>query len=345
MPQVTSLTQVPPGCATSLYEIRRIDFSQLGIVFTDRGIFPQYVAAPTSEQPARRRGIVTAGLSCPSKQPMPLHVLTGNPAQRNGRTSVTTHLLRGAVPSGSFYRVSDSLLVASPELTYLHSCMNNRILPNIELALEWCGTYALRANGQSCKFDIKPLTSVKALQVFIEKIRYPRGGPAARAALKWAQDGMASPRESELFLIVVLPADQGGYAFPIPLVNAKIPLDGTDSSSLSDSEFYRADLLWKEKRVILEYDGHEDHEVNPEQIVADKERRSVLAVLGYQVIVVTKRDLQNAKLLERKMTQLALALGIHIPYRDEARWSTHHALFSWLCNPAHEHLPFWCEYR
>ena len=162
--------------------------------------------------------------------------------------------------------------------------------------------------------------------------------------LPWVAEGLASPRETEVYLLLVLPARLGGFALPAPFVNQQIPLVGTAFASLTDHLFFIADLLWPWANLILEYDGSEDHESTTQQIASDKERRSILAAMGYTVIVISRHDLDSLARFERKVRQIAIALGMcfeEIGVDNAAR----RTLFNWLFDATHDHVPFGYGYR
>jgi hypothetical protein len=62
------------------------------------------------------------------------------------------------------------------------------------------------------------------------------------------------------------------------------------SVAVGGAELYRLDLAYEFHRVCVEYDGVEFH-TTPDQVAADRRRRSWLADHGWRVIVVTKEDL------------------------------------------------------
>ena len=120
---------------------------------------------------------------------------------------------------------------------------------------------------------------------------------------------------------------------------------GTSAEGLTSKAFFIVDLVWKDKKVVLEYDGFDDHEKDPAKVAEDKERRSVLAALGYTVIVMTRRDLESETAFRSKAAQVAFALGVELPVFDWREAQAHTALFNWLTNPYHDHMPFGCGYR
>ena len=316
MPTSTGFTAVPDSCIASARGITHIDLSPIA-------------ALPALLDASDPR----------------LHVMVGTQARKWSSQKIRTHVMLAPLPPGSLYRVSPEIFVASPELTLLQLGRSERLLPCIELACEWSGSYALDLGEIGCHYDRVPVTDLARLNGLLAHRPAIRGSSAMLKVAKYVGEGLASPRETECFLILVLPTRLGGFALPAPLINQQIPLDSRPFGKLSRQRFYVVDFLWPDARLVVEYDGLEDHEMSPQQIAADKERRSVLAALGYTVIVITKRDLESLSALERKVRQIAFVLGAKEgqAWDEEEAAETHtarKALFAWLFDCRHDHLPF-----
>lgn len=339
---------VPANTVTGYGMLREIDLAPLGLTFTDSGAVARYVeqrvdwGSRKDQEPEWR--FVPAGLAFAPGVPTPLHVLTSDMRQRAKHPNIVTHLLRGDLPKGSFYRVSESIVVASPELAFLQACHPQYDLPNIELVLELCGTYALYPGELPCRFDVSPVTSCEKLATYVKCSSGRHGVQAARRALSWACDDIASPREEELYLLLTLPTRKGGYGLPDPLVNDSIDDDELEGLPESMKHHYVPDLQWKRggRKIILEYDGYEEHESDPLKVAADKERRSIIAAQGSAVIVMTKRDLVDVGALRNKVAQLCYALDLKL---QEPEPAVHASLFDWLTNSLRDHLPYGYGYR
>ena len=351
-PEPTALTEVPEDCATSFRCLSRISLEPLGIALTPSGAVASYEERPIGWGSRKGNesvsGLVPRGLAIPPGTTADIHVLTPEASQRGKHPHVRAHLLKGGLPEGSLYRISDGLLVTSPELTFMQVCDTRRTLPNLELALELCGTYAFYPSALPCRFDIAPVTSRERLRTFLACIGRRWGTKQVAKTLQWVRDGFASPREAELFLMLVLPVEMGGYGLPAPEVNVEASREvGLAVAGLPQSARFVPDLVWtcEDRKVVLEYDGMEEHESDVRKVAADKERRSELAARGYAVIVVTKRDLTSMNALQTKVSQLMRALNRELrePSSEDAR--SRSRLFRWLFNPRHDHLPFGYGYN
>ena len=280
MPTPLTLTSVPNSCTAGARRISRVDLS------------------PLDKLPIPSDG---------SKSD--LHVMVSDQTHKWRNREVRAHLSLSTLPPESIFRVSPEIIVASPELTLLQLARTSSLLPSIELACEWCGSYALTSGEDSCLYDRTPITDLTRLKKLLAQKPKPRGSTAMIKVVEFASERLASPRETECLLILVLPVRLGGFALPVPLVNQQIPLGSTPFG-----------------------------------------RRSVLAALGYTVIVITKRDLESLPALERKVQQIVFALGVKVESPMDEKGSSEaqkarKALFAWLFDCKHDHLPFGFGYQ
>lgn len=337
----------PFDSISSYRELARIDLSPIGLNLTSQGAFSLRSQQVVTVHDDKRCYPVIfhppVGASIPPGSLAPLNILVCSKNHSRSPLTMQPYVLNSALPPLSFCKISESLYVTSPALTYVQSCLTQRMLPNIELGLEWCGSYALSAPCCLRAGRAKNILCADEIRDYIDSLRHLKGIAAAREAATWLVDGLASPREAEVYLLLVLPQDHGGFGLPQPLVNAVIPLRGTSAEGLTSDSFYVADLMYLigKSGVIVEYDGKDDHERNPDDVLRDKERRSVLAAMGYTVIVITRHDLSTPQRLRQKIEQIARAIDVTIPCEQtnevqEARAN----LVKWLLNPSHDHLPF-----
>ncbi len=137
-----------------------------------------------------------------------------------------------------------------------------------------------------------PLATRDQLEATHRRFLGGRGSKARRLAIDLANDGSESPRESELRVLLVT------AGLPEPECNVEI-YDGTRFIA-------RVDLLFRDERTILEYDG--DHHRDPRQWSRDQRRRAELESLGYRYTSVTARDFDDPSALLARIRRL-LAQG------------------------------------
>ncbi|MCR4871207.1 MAG: hypothetical protein K5859_07920, partial [Atopobiaceae bacterium] len=86
--------------------------------------------------------------------------------------------------------------------------------------------------------------------------------------------------------------------------------------------------------VIFEYDGEFDHSTR-DRVARDKERRSVLASMGFTVVVGTKDSVAEEAAFRRKMAQVFKALGIRMPSFRKEELAAQESLRRTIFNPSH----------
>ena len=132
----------------------------------------------------------------------------------------------------------------------------------------------------------------------------------ARRAARLVRDGVDSPMETRLRLLLVL------AGLPEPVANHII--------RSGDGEWrMRFDLCYEAVRVIVEYDGRQ-HADSAEQWHRDLTRREELDHLGWRIIVVTGHDLYTDPLAVLVRVRDALRdRGAHVRTTFKPEWELH----------------------
>lgn len=126
-----------------------------------------------------------------------------------------------------------------------------------------------------------PLTSIGRLALAVAAIKGQRGVKNLRVALTLLNDKAESPKESILRVELVL------AGLPEPEVNV-------DVFDAFGRFIARADLLYRQYGLILEYEGLQ-HLLDPNQWQHDIERIRKLEDAGWRVIRVTQADLKDLR--------------------------------------------------
>ena len=138
-----------------------------------------------------------------------------------------------------------------------------------------------------------------------------RGCRVARRAAAFAREGVDSPQETRLRLLVVL------AGLPEPRVN--LIIRGPDGSWLR-----RYDLAYEELQLILEYDGRR-HADDTQQWLTDIYRREELDQIRWRLVIVTSEGIYQEPLrtLERVRGALVAsgAVGVRRTFKPE--WRLH----------------------
>jgi hypothetical protein len=144
----------------------------------------------------------------------------------------------------------------------------------------------LVAAGDWLIFRRSPRTSQARLVEAVARYSRQRGVKKLRLAATLLNEGAESPRESRLRVEIVL------AGLPVPEVNVEL----FDARGLF---LARADLLFREYKLILEYEGLQ-HLTDPGQWRRDIDRTHALEDEGWRIIRVTAEDLRDPRrLLER----------------------------------------------
>lgn len=139
------------------------------------------------------------------------------------------------------------------------------------------------------------------------------GVAKARRALKYLADGSASPKESQLALLLGLPCVMGGYGLGVPRMNEEITFV-KGSRKATDSDMNYVDLYWPEAKLAVEYDSDLAH-IGSDEIARDAIKKNALAVAGINVVTVTKKQLMSYAEMEKVAHVVAKHLGVRIRAR------------------------------
>ncbi|MDO4796944.1 MAG: DUF559 domain-containing protein [Coriobacteriales bacterium] len=178
-----------------------------------------------------------------------------------------------------------------------------------ELACELCGTYSKQDTKRGFKNRDVPLVNTFQLFAFVTSVNHNRGATRAYEAIRWAVDGLNSPMETALYLMLCLPRMWGGLALPRPRSNWVLDVP----SGLWQKTRHRhimPDLYWPEFALIVEFFGEDAHEGRE---VPDAERQELAQDMGYKVITFRNDDLQDLRRFNAKAGVVARYLGHELP--------------------------------
>ena len=284
--------------------------------------------SPPSEAPdttALLQGY-TLGLS------FPLDVMVSTQNAKRKVEGARIHVFSGLMPDGSFVDVGEGIFVASPEFCFLLMARELELTRLIELGYGLCGMYMqLQENssstagrvlsGKSLRDRSRP-TSKKRLSAFLSRMSGVSGKNRAQRALRYVANGSASPMETKLAMLLVLPNMLGGYALPMPELNSEIVPPKSLRQSLSQGSFF-CDLYWRKPDVAVEYDSDEHHSGSL-AMSKDSIKRNVLALSETYVISVTKRQVYSTVELERVAKLVAKSIGHRLRYKECAKFDLAH---------------------
>lgn len=223
--------------------------------------------------------------------PAPIDILV--PADNSPRCpeGFRLHKQHCQLPKHSLYPLWDGVHVVSPELCFVQMCDSLSFAGALELGMELCGTYALRAEGfdDGARRDYA-LINADTLSKHLESWEGLRGLTLARKASKYLVGGSASPMETKLYLLLCLPLQYGGYNLGRPELNPELDLTPAEIEIVRTTKV-KPDLLWRKQGLIVEYDGSQHEE--EQQSKHDALRQTILEGRGYTVRRVTRYQLYN----------------------------------------------------
>ena len=200
---------------------------------------------PYSEQQLRKLGLMQR----------PVHCLVPQKRHASPGEAVRVHRCqRTELPAGLVRRIDENAYCAGPELTFIQ--MADRLTPigTVVLGHELCGTYAHFSQMISGFYERPALTSVKLLYEAIGQLRGMHGLGAARKALGWIRDGSASPMETVIAAMLVLPTKLGGFGLVAPELNYEVELDLSEAR-IAGVKLPRIDTAYPSVHVGVEFDG------------------------------------------------------------------------------------------
>ena len=239
----------------------------------------------------------------------PIDILVFDVASCHASTQVKYHLWGGVIPDNAFYKIG-SMMVSSPEFTFLQMAQKLPLVQLIALGCELCGLYVLDQDGNTvrntfdaCPTRLAPLTNLEKLKSFLGATKRASGIQKATRALKYVVEGSRSPMETMVYLYLCLPPLLGGYGLEKPVMNATIELDDA-ARQIAQRGYCQGDLCWPEHKLDIEYHG-EVH-VGAAQMKSDVGRTLGIEHMGWRVITVTSpqvRDVDRFELIAQEAAQ------------------------------------------
>lgn len=239
-----------------------------------------------------------------------LHICVSRRSARRQVSGASVHLMSGGYPAGSFCRLRDDVMVASPELTFLQMACVLSLEALVAYGFELCGYFA-RGSERRIFVNCPALTSAGRIASFLERLGrlrarrgegVPWGTARARRALAHVIDGAASPEEAVAAMVLSMPSRLGGYGLPAPRLNQSVVL-GAACAELFGIDRFVCDLSWRDGMHVLECQGSKDKLRS--RATCDLLRGNVLAADGRDVLEMDRSTLR----LPMQMDDVAKALS------------------------------------
>ena len=267
--------------------------------------------------------LASSGLSDFDFGSAPIRLMAPSPKLRVSRRLYAYTVHERSLPARSFFRLSEAVCIASPELCLVQSANAFSSARLLELVMELCGKYSLvpEASRGFVSHEFQ-LTSQSAIRAFLQEAAGMRGADKLARMLRYAQDGSRSPMETREYLLLCLPKRYGGYGLPKPTLNYRVDLY-LNERQVSQRRYFECDMCWPHQKVVVEYDGHDDHESRVDRS-RDAVKRNLLIARGYVVFTVTGGQIGKVSAFERTAYDIAAALGYRMrAFPDD--WKVRHA--------------------
>lgn len=260
----------------------------------------------------------------------PLHVLVSSRDRRVRAKSLCSHVWSAVLPEGSFYQLTDTVLLASPEFCLRQMAPRSSTARIALVGTEICGCYGRTPHAPDGFYKRDPLATPESLEKSLMSMTTYGSCRAARD-LSFVVSGSRSPMETVVLLVFMLPIELGGCGFPPPLLNCRIDIPASLQLALG-KPYLVVDLCWPQWLIVLEYDSYDFHTA-PRQVDDDNVRDEGLRDLGWMVRSVTSGMLTNDAMLKEMADRVADRMGVSLP-NDEDYLARRHALVrELLCGP------------
>lgn len=268
---------------------------------------------------------------------MPLHVMVGSSAAQRRSPSIVTHLYKTPLPSGSFCKISETVYVASPELTLCQLADSLNYADLLGTCLEFCSGYAINEASER-GFDDRPaLTSAERLNAYIRRFSGRRGAKRLRPLLRYAIDDSRSPMESKTLMLLCLPSKLGGCQLPMPEHNVEIPITERARTHTHRKRLL-CDLYWPDFHLDVECDSTRYHS-SKRQLGIDSNRRIVLDAMHYSYVGITTWQLEDQNEFADVVQAIRRAMGLKLRNVPDHVAANREALRQYLTSPSNLRKP------
>lgn len=261
--------------------------------------------------PTRREDIEDLQLEALGFGSTPIRLMVPSPELRLSRSMYKYTVQPQPLPACAFRQFSENICIASPELCLLQSRAAYPRFRLMELAMELCGKYALAPDSPRGYISRNhQLTSIESVRAFLTQLPRMHGRRRLLEICEFISDGSRSPMETREYLLACLPKRHGGYGLPSPVLNAQIELSPEEQRAAKRGHL-ECDMYWKDQGVIVEYDGHDDHE-SREDRARDALKRNVLIARGYRVFTITSKQIMDACSFDSIMRDISACIGYRL---------------------------------
>lgn len=242
--------------------------------------------------------------------PLPLSLYGGSSSNTHTGEIYITRRQKSSFSPGSFIKLpSTNIYIASPELTFLHAARYLNIPSLIRLGFDLCAQYYTDNTAEFGQSNRVAVSTSEKLIAYANENKNSYGCAKAACAASYVLDLSNSPMESNLAIILELPIKMGGYGLGGIEMNGSIELS-TLGKALTKLREIRGDLVWREKRLTVEYNSKAVHN-NAASFYNDSNRSAALKDSGWKCIAVTPDNIKTFADMENIAGVIRKQLGLH----------------------------------
>ena len=263
-----------------------------------------------------------------------LHLLVSDEKLRVQRRKHFYRVSTGGFVPYSFVQISEGICIASPELTLVQ--MSERLaLPQLARTVdELCGTYLpQRGHGGGFIDEVPRITTLSRISRCAAQHKGIFNTRTLQRALAHCAERSASPKETELQLLLNLPTVCGGAQIPRFEMNAPLEIPPELRRYLGQT-CVKPDLFRGQELLDIEYMSDQEH-TGEQRERHDSRRRNVIEAMGIAVIDVWKEDLASAAAFERIIVQVKRHLGLRYRASSPATLARRQHTMNELREPLH----------
>ena len=280
---------------------------------------------------ANMRDVRLDALSFDYSEKRPLHVLVCDSDSVRNQRCLVAHRWSGVLPPGSFYELSGSNLVSSPEFTFLQMAAGRSLREVVEIGDYLCGLFSIGDSGHGYTGQRDALTTPESIAGFLDQAPGAYGAKQARRALRYVVERTASPREIMLCSALVLPKSEGGRGIRHIVANQEVKVPehlwefaGTDS-------FY-CDVYIPSARGDVEYDSEQYH-TGRYRLDHTQKRRNILEVSGVKTMSATPGQLSSFEYFQNFMWMLNKRFGLRERGLTDVQLGARRDLYEFFSDP------------
>lgn len=290
--------------AVNLFRILSIDRARTGL--GSRLAYAPMPTLPPRKSDLNRVLCQLRGFGLAQENIKPLHVLIGSNKRCRQSSDCVPHVCTARLTHGDVYRIAEGLDCIAPAFAFVLAASCLTVPKLLELGYEFCGSYRKDPRTGETVFNVPPLMSASNVRSFLHGHKGIVGRRKACQAAPYLADGSASPRETKAAIMLALPQMLGGYAMGTPSMNFEVNATAL-ARTIADRKSFRCDLCWPKAKLDVEYQSREFHE-GEESRIKDSRRTNALMSMGFTVVGITNKELEDPGSTEVIVDTIAKAL-------------------------------------